>query len=241
MASRSIICRSQRLRQIIDLRDTEKSRYFAITEFIEFVFNFFGGSGKHALLAEINWFPSQICYLPFHTRATTRAWLQLRMSRILFAAKTDLDGITHEQTIICRQLFAGHVVGSQPMKMGKNLSNDKCSLFCGSPSSYLLVLEFEIWTSETQTRNSSFRHHPVSQYISGTWCSYRFFGVQKILFFETFSSLSFSILFGDMHNNIHMLFFFSNCKLFGSISLVWSISNFTRRGTHQRLHSETNF
>ena len=41
--------------------------------------------------------------------------------RILFAAKTDLDGITHEQTIICRQLFAGHVVGSQPMKMGEKI------------------------------------------------------------------------------------------------------------------------
>jgi len=34
------------------------------------------------------------------------------------AAKKDLDGIAHEQTIICRHLFAGHVVGSQPMKMG---------------------------------------------------------------------------------------------------------------------------
>ena len=34
VASRSIICPSRRLRQIIiDLRDTEKSRYFAITEF----------------------------------------------------------------------------------------------------------------------------------------------------------------------------------------------------------------
>ena len=32
-ASRSIICRSRRLRQIIYLRDTDKSRYFAITEF----------------------------------------------------------------------------------------------------------------------------------------------------------------------------------------------------------------
>ena len=32
-ASRSIICRSRRLRQIIDLRDTDKSRYFAKTEF----------------------------------------------------------------------------------------------------------------------------------------------------------------------------------------------------------------
>ena len=31
--SRSIICRSRRRRQITDLRDTDKSRYFAITEF----------------------------------------------------------------------------------------------------------------------------------------------------------------------------------------------------------------
>ena len=33
VASRSIICRSRRLRQIIGLRDTDKSRYFAIHEF----------------------------------------------------------------------------------------------------------------------------------------------------------------------------------------------------------------
>ena len=33
VASRSIICRRRRLRQIIDLRDTNKSRYFAITGF----------------------------------------------------------------------------------------------------------------------------------------------------------------------------------------------------------------
>ena len=33
----------------------------------------------------------------------------------------DLDGTTLiiKQTIICRQLFAGHVVGYQPMKMGE--------------------------------------------------------------------------------------------------------------------------
>ena len=33
VASRSITCRSRRLRQIIDMRDTFKSRYFAITEY----------------------------------------------------------------------------------------------------------------------------------------------------------------------------------------------------------------
>ena len=47
------------------------------------------------------------------------------MSRILLAAKhlsqTQLDGIAHEQTIICKRLFAGHVMGSRPMKRKKNL------------------------------------------------------------------------------------------------------------------------
>ena len=41
------------------------------------------------------------------------------MSRILFAAK-QLDAIGHEQTIICRQLLAGHVVGSHPKKRKKH-------------------------------------------------------------------------------------------------------------------------
>ena len=34
----------------------------------------------------------------------------------IICSKTRLDGTTHEQTIICRQLFAGHVVGSGPME-----------------------------------------------------------------------------------------------------------------------------
>ena len=32
-----------------------------------------------------------------------------------------MDDIAHEQTIICRQLFAGHVVGFRLMKRKKNL------------------------------------------------------------------------------------------------------------------------
>jgi len=40
--------------------------------------------------------------------------------------QTHLDGTTHEQTIICRQLFTGHLVGSRPVKRKKkNASNDK--------------------------------------------------------------------------------------------------------------------
>ena len=34
---------------------------------------------------------------------------------------TKLENIVHEQTMICRQLLAGHVVGSRPMKRKKNL------------------------------------------------------------------------------------------------------------------------
>ena len=39
----------------------------------------------------------------------------------IICSQTLLDGIVHEQTIICRQLFAGHVVVSWPMKRKKNL------------------------------------------------------------------------------------------------------------------------
>ena len=36
-------------------------------------------------------------------------------------SQTKLDDIAHEQTIICRQLFSGHVVDSRAMKRKKNL------------------------------------------------------------------------------------------------------------------------
>ena len=39
----------------------------------------------------------------------------------IICSQTLLDGMAHEQTIICRQLFVGHVVGSRPMKRKTNL------------------------------------------------------------------------------------------------------------------------
>ena len=51
--------------------------------------------------------------LPFSLK-NDHAWFPLRMSRILFTAK-------HSWTIICWQLFAGHVVGFRPMKRKKIL------------------------------------------------------------------------------------------------------------------------
>ena len=35
-------------------------------------------------------------------------------------SQNQLNDIAHEHTIICRQLFAGHVVGSRPMKRKKH-------------------------------------------------------------------------------------------------------------------------
>ena len=39
----------------------------------------------------------------------------------IICSQTQLDDITQVQTIICRQLFAGHVVGFRTMERKKNL------------------------------------------------------------------------------------------------------------------------
>ena len=39
----------------------------------------------------------------------------------IICTQTKLDDSAHEQTIICRHLFAGHVVSSRPVKRKKNL------------------------------------------------------------------------------------------------------------------------
>ena len=39
----------------------------------------------------------------------------------IICSQTQLDGIADEQIIICRQLFAGHMVCSRPIKKKKNL------------------------------------------------------------------------------------------------------------------------
>ena len=55
-----------------------------------------------------------ICHF---SRKRRKAWFRLRI-----CSKTQLDDIAHEQTITCRQLFAGHVVGFRPMKRKNNWS-----------------------------------------------------------------------------------------------------------------------
>ena len=102
--------------QIIDLRDTDKSPYFAITEFNNcfiirspsFFINEYLREAKRSAI--------------FHARAIARrrkAWFDYALAGYHLQPNTVDD--MHEQIIICRQLFAGHVVGFQPMRRTKNL------------------------------------------------------------------------------------------------------------------------
>ena len=47
----------------------------------------------------------------------------------IICSQTQLDDILHEQTIICWQLFAGHVVGSRQEKEQQLSSNDNVIFF----------------------------------------------------------------------------------------------------------------
>ena len=84
ITSRWIVCQSRRLRQITDLRDTDISPYFAVTEFIQSLSLFSSTRDVKALShSSEKWCMNVIC------------------------GKTHLSSITHEQSIICRQLFGG--------------------------------------------------------------------------------------------------------------------------------------
>ena len=88
-----------------NLRDTDESWYFAITKFDNIVLSF---SHQACFLITFFW------KLPFPRKSDHKK----RKSVVSF---TQLDNVAHEQTIICRHLIAGHVVGSQPMRRKKNL------------------------------------------------------------------------------------------------------------------------
>ena len=113
MASRSVICRSQRLRQIIDVRDTGKSRYFAQPRSI-IVLSF-----DHQVCFLMNMFGKR-SDLPFFTQERSRV-VSFTHEQNIICSQTQLDNIAHAQTIICWQLFGGHVVGFRPMKRKKIL------------------------------------------------------------------------------------------------------------------------
>ena len=112
-----MICRSRRMRQIIDLRDTDKSRYFVITEFN----NCFIIRSRSLFFNE---YPREAKRSAIFTQERSQegeSTVSFTHVQNIICSQAQLEGIAHEHTIICRQLFAGHVVGSRPMKRKKNL------------------------------------------------------------------------------------------------------------------------
>ena len=65
--------------------------------------------------------PSDLPFLRKSDRKKEKSTVSFTYEQNIICSQTQLDGIAHEQTIICRQLFAGHVVGSQPIKRKKTL------------------------------------------------------------------------------------------------------------------------
>ena len=106
-------CLSRRLRQIIDLRDTDNSRYFAITEFNNCFIVPSPSLSFDKYLREATIF-TQECKME-------KSVVSLTHEQNIICSPIKLDDITQEQTAICRQLFAGHVAGSRPMKRENNL------------------------------------------------------------------------------------------------------------------------
>ena len=99
----TIICRSRRLRQIINLRDCQITILCL--------------SFDHQVYFHIQWISDSS---EEQNAIFTREWGCSYPWAELFA---NLGG-THGQTFICGQLFAAHVVGSAPMKPKKNPSSD---------------------------------------------------------------------------------------------------------------------
>ena len=103
--------------------------------------------------------------------AEKRGFIYMHEHNII-CSQTQLDDTEHEQTIICRQLFAGHVVSSRPMKRKTNLHhwhkmltalfNNSQTLKFESKLTYILhfllpSIIIVITSNEHNSRNSSKR------------------------------------------------------------------------------------
>ena len=144
-ASRWIICLSLRPRQISDLRDTDKSRYFAITELnncciiqSRSLFSYF----NHLLGAQGSDLP-----FFFRERCSNYAWAEYYLHQNTFRRY-----YAWADHYICRQLFAGHMVGSRPMERREKM--------------HRMIIIF-ICTVQNSTANSFQMHLTIKeQYIT---------------------------------------------------------------------------
>ena len=96
------------------MRYTEKSRYFAITEFHNFLIT-------RSQRLFFNYLRSDLRISSRSDRKKEKNVVSLTHAQNIICSLTQLDAIAHEQTIIWRQSFTGNVVGSRPIKRKKNL------------------------------------------------------------------------------------------------------------------------
>ena len=85
-----------------------------------------------------------------------KRWFHLQMTRILFTAKLNTVGWHNcacQQTIICRKLFAGHTVGSLPMKRKKNLQRMMTAFVC--QANYCSIIWASLGNLDTKVSFSS--------------------------------------------------------------------------------------
>ena len=112
-----VICISLWLQQIIEMLTTDKLRHFVISKF------------NNCLSLD-----HQVC---FHVLITSQQLMEaichfslenvvpVTHEQNIIWSKTFLDCTVHEQTIVCRQLFAGYLLGSRPMKRKKKMTERK--------------------------------------------------------------------------------------------------------------------
>ena len=97
------------LRQIVDLLATYKSRYFAIAEF-----------NNCLTIRSRSLFSNEYLHDAKRSAIFTQERSLKEQEQNIICSQTQLDDIAPEQTIVCRQLFAAHMVGSRPVKRKKN-------------------------------------------------------------------------------------------------------------------------
>ena len=97
------------------MRYTEKSRYFAITEFHNFLIT-------RSQRLFFNYLRSDLRISSRSDRKKEKNVVSLTHAQNIICSLTQLDAIAHEQTIIWRQSFTGNVVANK--KEEKSASND---------------------------------------------------------------------------------------------------------------------
>ena len=69
--------------------------------------------------------------------------VSLKHEQNIIYSPIKLHDIAQEQTIICRQLFAGHVAGSRPMKRENNLHRIIINIYLMRLSMICRIVEIE--------------------------------------------------------------------------------------------------